>query len=99
MKVNKPIVKRHLRRVEFTRNGRGFSQFELKEVGLTNTSFARNNGIPVDILRKTNISENVEQLKLIAKEVIGLRKRSDNLYKEKKQQKTLPTQTQKRQQI
>jgi ribosomal protein L13E len=84
MKVNKPIVKRHLRHVELTRNGRGFSQSELKEVGLINIRFVRKNGIPVDVLRKTSISENVEQLKLIAKEVFDLRKKAP-AQKEKKQ--------------
>jgi ribosomal protein L13E len=84
MKVNKPIVKRHLRHVELTRNGRGFSRSELKEVGLINIRFAKNKGIPVDVLRKTSISENVKQLKLIAKEVFDLRKKAP-VQEEKKQ--------------
>lgn len=87
MRVNKPIVKRHLRYIELTRNGRGFSKSELKELGLININFARNNGIPVDVLRKTKIPENIEQLKLISKEVISLQERSEEPSTEKKQKK------------
>ena len=76
MTVNKPIVKRQVRAVEFIRNGRGFSKSELKEVGIVNISMAKNKGIPVDLLRKTTIAENVEQLKAIAKDILNLRKKT-----------------------
>ena len=35
---------------------------------------AKNNGIPIDIVRKTTIAENVELLKPIAKDILNLRK-------------------------
>jgi ribosomal protein L13E len=35
---------------------------------------AKNKGIPIDLLRKTTIPENVEQLKPIAKDILNLRK-------------------------
>jgi hypothetical protein len=35
---------------------------------------AKNKGIPIDVLRKTTIAENVEQLKPIAKDILNLRK-------------------------
>jgi ribosomal protein L13E len=35
---------------------------------------AKNKGIPIDLLRKTTIAENVEQLKSIAKDILNLRK-------------------------
>ena len=74
MQVNKPIIKRQIRGVKFIRNGRGFSKSELKEVGIINIRMAKNKGIPVDLLRKTKNPENVKQLKLIAKDILNLRK-------------------------
>jgi ribosomal protein L13E len=35
---------------------------------------AKNKGIPIDVLRKTTIAENVEQLKPIAKDILTVRK-------------------------
>ena len=74
VQINKPIVKRQIRDTNFIRNGRGFSKSELKEAGIIDISMAKNNGIPIDILRKTTIAENVEQLKPIAKDMLNLRK-------------------------
>ena len=74
MQINKPTVKRQIRGVKFIRNGRGFSKSELKEVGIINIRMAKNKGIPVDLLRKTKNPENVKQLKLIAKDILNLRK-------------------------
>ena len=76
IQTNKPIVKRQIRGVELVRNGRGFSKSELKEVGIVNIRMAKNKGIPIDLLRKTTIPENVEQLKPIAKDISNLRKTS-----------------------
>ena len=73
MPINKPIVKRQIRGVKFIRNGRGFPKSELKEVEIINIRMAKNKGIPIDLLRKTTIAENVEQLKPIARDIIGLR--------------------------
>ena len=73
--INKPIVKRQIRGTNLIRKGRGFSKSELKEVGITNMSMAKNNGIPIDLLRKTKNPENVEQLKPIAKDILNLRKK------------------------
>ena len=47
---------------------------ELKESGLNDIRIARKSGIPVDILRKTKISENIEQIKPIVKEILDSRK-------------------------
>jgi ribosomal protein L13E len=74
IQINKPIVKRQIRGVEFIRNGRGFSKSELKEAGIDNIDIAKNKGIPVDLLRNTTIPENVEQLRPIAKDILNLRK-------------------------
>ena len=76
MSINKPIVKRQVRAVRFIRNGRGFSKSELKEAGIVDIRMAKNRGIPIDILRKTTIAENVEQLKPIAKDILNLRKKT-----------------------
>ena len=54
VQINKPIVKRQIRGVKFIRSGRGFSKSELKEAGIIDISMAKNNGIPIDILRKLN---------------------------------------------
>jgi|RhiMetdeSRZDD1v2_1073273.scaffolds.fasta_scaffold3556782_1 ribosomal protein L13E len=77
IQINKPIVKRQIRGVEFIRNGRGFSKSELKEAGIDNIDMAKNKGIPVDLLRKTIIAENVEQLRPIAKDILNLRKTAE----------------------
>jgi ribosomal protein L13E len=74
MQINKPIVKRPIRNIELVRKGRGFSKSELKESGLNNIRIVRKGGIPVDVFRKTKISENIEQLKPIVKEILDSRK-------------------------
>ena len=71
---NKPIVKRQIRGVKFIRHGRGFSKSELKEAEIVDIRMAKNRGIPIDVLRKTTKSENVEQLRPIAKDLLNLRK-------------------------
>ena len=72
MRINKPIVKRQIRDVRFIRSGRGFSKSELKKVGIINFTMAKNKGVPVDLLRKTIIAENVEQLKLVSKDILNM---------------------------
>jgi ribosomal protein L13E len=74
MPIDKPIVRRSIRGVEFVRKGRGFSKSELKESGIDNIKIARKNGIPVDDLRKTRIPENIEQLKPIATKILDSEK-------------------------
>ena len=74
MPINKPIVKRSIRGIEFVRKGRGFSKSELKESGIDNIRIARKNGIPVDDFRKTRIPENIEQLKPIVTKVLDSKK-------------------------
>jgi ribosomal protein L13E len=74
VRINKPMVKRRIRGASFIRTARGFSKSELKETGIINLSIAKNNGIPVDLLRKTKNQENVEQLTLISKDLLNLRK-------------------------
>ena len=71
--VSKPITKRQIRGITLVRNGRGFSKSELKEVGIVNIRMAKNKGIPIDLLRKTTIADNVEQLKPIAKDILNFR--------------------------
>ena len=53
VRINKPVVKRQIKGTNLIRNGRGFSKSELKEAGIANMSVAKNNSIPVDLLRKT----------------------------------------------
>ncbi|HEY6885790.1 MAG TPA: ribosomal protein L13e [Nitrososphaeraceae archaeon] len=77
MRINKPIVKRQIRDVRFIRSGRGFSKSELKEVGVINFTMVKNKGVPVDLLRKTTIAENVEQLKLVAKDILNMSKTAE----------------------
>ena len=77
VQINKPIVKRQIRGVKFIRSDRGFSKSELKEAGIIDISIAMNKGIPIDILRKTTIAENVERLKPIAKGILNLRKAAE----------------------
>jgi ribosomal protein L13E len=72
MRINKPIVKRQIRDVRFIRNGRGFSKSELKKVRVINFTMAKNKSVPVDLLRKTTIAENVEQLKLVSKDILNM---------------------------
>ena len=74
MPINKPIVKRSIRGIEFVRKGRGFSKSELKESGIDNIKVARKNGIPVDDFRKTRIPENIEQLKPIVTKILDSKK-------------------------
>jgi ribosomal protein L13E len=74
MQITKPIVKRKIRGVKFIRHGRGFSKSELKEAGIIDVRMAKNKGIPIDVLRKTTIAENVEQLRPIAKDILNVRK-------------------------
>jgi ribosomal protein L13E len=74
IRVDKPIVKCQIRGMKLSRDGRGFSKSELKEVGRVNMSMAKNKGIPIDLLRKTKNPENIEQLKPIAKDILNLRK-------------------------
>jgi ribosomal protein L13E len=63
--------------ITLVRNGRGFSKSELKEVEIINISMAKNKGIPIDLLRKTKVAENVEQLRAIAKDILNLEKAAE----------------------
>jgi ribosomal protein L13E len=74
MGIVKPIVKREIRDIKLIRKGRGFSRSELNEAGLDNLKVVRKNRIPIDVLRKTKIPENIEQLKPIVKEILDLKK-------------------------
>ena len=74
MRITRPIVKRKIRGVKFIRHGRGFSKTELKEAGVVDIRMAKNKGIPIDVLRKTTVAENVEQLRPIAKDLLNLKK-------------------------
>ena len=77
VQINKPVIKPQIRGTKLVRNGRGFSKSELKEVGIVNIRMAKNKGIPIDLLRKTTIADNVEQLKPIAKDILNLRKTAE----------------------
>jgi ribosomal protein L13E len=74
MGIDKPIVKREIRDIKLIRKGRGFSRSELNEAGLDNLKVVMKNSIPIDVLRKTKIPENIEQLKPIVKEILDLKK-------------------------
>jgi ribosomal protein L13E len=77
VQMNRPIVKCQIRGVTLVRNGRGFSKSELKEAGIVDIRMAKNKGIPIDVLRKTTIAENVEQLRPVAKDLLKLRKAAE----------------------
>ena len=77
VQMNRPIVKCQIRGVTLVRNGRGFSKSELKEAGIVDIRMAKNKGIPIDVLRKTTIAENVEQLRPVAKDLLNLRKAAE----------------------
>jgi ribosomal protein L13E len=72
--INEPIIKHQIKGVTLVRNGRGFSKSELKEAGIVDIRMTKNRGIPIDVLRKTTIAENVEQLRPIAKGLLNLKK-------------------------
>ncbi|GEM_PF-1311315 len=69
--IAKPVIKRNFGYI--VRKGRGYSLEELKEAGL-DKNVARNNGVSVDVWRKTKLAENVEQLKPVAKTISQLPK-------------------------
>jgi ribosomal protein L13E len=73
IQVDGPTIKRWERDIEIVRSGRGYSKAELVEVGLRDLRNVRNHGIPVDPLRKTSYSENVERLKVVAKTIVESR--------------------------
>jgi ribosomal protein L13E len=75
--MNKPIIKHQIKGVTLVRNGRGFSKSELKEAGIVDIRMAKNKGIPIDVLRKTTIAENVEQLRPVAKDLLNLRRAAE----------------------
>ncbi|MGC2426275.1 MAG: ribosomal protein L13e [Nitrososphaeraceae archaeon] len=87
MNVKKPIVKQQRRGRELIRNGRGYSKGELKQAGFDNIDLARTHGIQVDVLRKTSYSENIEQLKPIAKTLDTRTKSKESSRKAKKETK------------
>ena len=68
-----------------------FSKSELKEVGIANIRMAKNNGISIDLLRKTKNPENVEQLKPIAKDILNLKKTAGIQYQSINQLKYMST--------
>jgi ribosomal protein L13E len=72
--IDKPIIKRQIRGITLVRSGRGFSKSELKEVWTVNIRMAKNNSIPVDLLRKATLAENVEQLRAIPKDILNSEK-------------------------
>jgi len=77
VQMNRPIVKHQIKGVTLVRNGRGFSKPELKEAGIIDIRMAKNKSIPIDVLRKTTIAENVEQLRPIAKDILNLSKTAE----------------------
>jgi ribosomal protein L13E len=46
----------------------------LENQGIVDIRMAKNKGIPIDVLRKTTIAENVEQLRPITKNLLNLKK-------------------------
>jgi Ribosomal protein L13e len=98
MKVlaNQPIVKRTFRRVAAVRTGRGFSKTELKEAGLPNIRFARNQGIRIDVLRKTSHKENIEQLRGLISSFSRSNKSVSGKHKKRSEDKEVPSTRKKR---
>ncbi len=60
--IPRPIVVRHVQGTFKTREGRGFSEAELKEAGISPTR-ARKLSIGVDPRRRTKLEENVKTVK------------------------------------
>jgi len=63
VEIPKPIVVRYVQGTFKTRQGKGFSESELKEAGIS-TANARKLSIRVDPRRRTKLDENVRTLKL-----------------------------------
>lgn len=62
LEMPKPIVVRHVQGRFKTRLGRGFSEAELREAGIS-AGEARKLSIRVDPRRKTKLKENVKEIK------------------------------------
>jgi len=62
VEVPKPLVVRYVQGTYRTRQGRGFSEAELKEAGIS-VANGRKLSIRVDVRRRTSLKENVELLK------------------------------------
>ena len=62
VEVPKPLVARYVQGTYRTRQGRGFSEAELKEAGIS-VANGRKLSIRVDARRRTNLKENVKLLK------------------------------------
>ena len=81
-KIEKSIVKHKVADINIVRNSRGYSISELKQSGINNVRFARNNGLTIDKLRKTIYSENVERLKPVVEKILESQRRKTDIRKD-----------------
>jgi len=81
-KIEKSIVKHKVADIDIVRNSRGYSISELKQSGINNVRFARNNGLTIDKLRKTIYSENVERLKPVVEKILESQRRKNDIRKD-----------------
>jgi hypothetical protein len=82
-KIEKSIVKHKVADINIVRNSRGYSISELKQSGINNVRFARNNGLTIDKLRKTIYSENVERLKPFVEKILESQRKKNDTRKAK----------------
>lgn len=85
MKIERAVVKIKVDGVPLSRKGRGYSETELREVGIQNTRIARSIGISVDKYRKTMHAENTKNLKKVLE---GIPAKDKKVKKEKVTQAT-----------
>jgi ribosomal protein L13E len=69
MKIDAAVVKVKVNGILKTRKGRGYSETELREVGIQNARIARSIGISVDENRKTMHEVNAKYLKKVLGEI------------------------------
>ena len=68
--IRSGIVKTVANGVLISRHGRGYSEDEIVQSGVTDIRIARKKKIPIDPFRKTAHNENIEQLKAyLSKEI------------------------------
>lgn len=65
--MERTIAKRRLKGVTRTREGRGYSLAELREVGIDGYRAVKD-GIPFDKFRRTKHEENIQKLRSIIKQ-------------------------------
>ena len=84
MKIDGAVVKIKVNGMLKSRKGRGYSETELREVGIQNARIARSIGISVDKYRKTMHEVNTKNLKKVLE---GIPTKEKKVKKEKEKEK------------